>query len=205
MRTLGVVSGVGAMAVITACGNGTVEPSAAGPSSGEAVVMCFWGGTEPPPDRTSSGCPEEPSASPSPAPVTVVMTPHWERTYGWRNPACSPRRPAGVTRHGTELRCDEGEEGGEGEEGDNSGNEWNWRWRFRPHQEMPCVDAGEWHVMSSGWGLVCRDGTWRRERLDDSLSRPREPSPSKWPSQGPGKIPNPRGIAPDDPATQKSH
>ncbi|MEV0525461.1 hypothetical protein AB0I66_18710 [Streptomyces sp. NPDC050439] len=204
MRILGVVSGiVGAAALLTACGNETAEPprSAAGPHSGEAGLMCFWAGTEPPPptststspDPTSIGCPEQPSPSPSPTVINVVMTPQWKQTYGWRNPVCSPRRPTGVTRHGTELRCREGGDG------------WTWRWSPRPHEEMSCVDAGEWSVMSSGWGLVCRDGMWRRERLDDTLSRPREPSPSDWPSQGPGKIPNPLGLTPDDSTAQNSH
>lgn len=210
MRTLGIVSGiVGAMALLTACGNETAEPprsgSAADPRSGEALLMCFWAGTEQPPsasaspDPTSIGCPEQPSPSPSPTVINVVMTPQWKQTHGWRNPVCSPRRPAGVTRHGTELRCREGREAAEGGDG------WTWRWSPRPHEEMPCVDAGEWSVVNSGWGLVCRDGTWRRERLDDSLSRPREPSPSDWPSQGPGKIPNPRGLTPGDPTAQNSH
>lgn len=58
------------------------------------------------------------------------------------------------------------------------------------------MDEGEWSVVSSGWALLCRQGTWHRERLDTPPSS--GPSPSAWPSQGLGKIPNPRGLTPDD-------
>lgn len=138
-------------------------------------MFCVWPGTEPPPShRTSTGCPEQPSPTLLP---TVTMAPEEDAKWGWHNPSCraEERGRAGVTRHGTRLWCEE-----------ISGR---WRWRTPPQGKEPCVDEGAWDVSGKARSYVCRDGSWREEGFKDRGA----PSPSDWPRQGPGKVPNPMG------------
>ncbi|MEU6002975.1 hypothetical protein ABZ837_34845 [Streptomyces sp. NPDC047197] len=114
----------------------------------------------------------------------MTMAPEKDAKWGWLKPSCSPdkRGRTGVTRHGTRLWCEE------------TKGRWRWTWHSPPEAKEPCVDEGAWHLKDTIRSYVCRDGTWRAERPKGW----RTPSPTDWPSQGPGKIPNPRGLAPDE-------